>query len=212
LCLSLVAAGCDKSGSGGSDATTGGPAAVADAGVTPGETVPPAAPGARPGAMDPATFVATAASSDMYEIRSSELALKQATMPRLQQFAGQMVSEHKATTAQLTKAVADAGGNLAMPGEMMPRHAEMLRELEGASPADFDRLYLEQQRRAHAEALDLHRLMASQGNGPAPLVRFASETAPKVEMHYKMLTDMAPGTTDEGGRVSEASAPRTGGN
>jgi putative membrane protein len=183
-----------------------------DSGMAP----PTGADGAQPASAVPAnavdvpTFVQTAASGDMFEIRSSQLAMKESENRQVRDFAQLMVKDHQASTAALKQAVSEGARGTTVPTEMMPRHAQMLRALEqaanGTDAAAFDRLYLEQQRTAHAEALDLHRSMAARGDMPAPLKAFADATAKTVEGHHQSLMQMpaAAGTAATSGTVNPA--------
>lgn len=188
IAAGVALAACDNRAPGANpQADAPAPGAAAPAGQ-----MPPAAVGT---AIDPQTYVATAASADMYEIRASEMAVKRTRSDSVRDFAQRMMTEHRATTEQLARAAAATG--IQVPAQMLPRHAQMLESLEtatrGNDPAAFDRLYLEQQRTAHAEAVDLHRNMTGRADLPAELATFARETLPKVEGHLAMLTDMPAG-------------------
>lgn len=169
-------------------------------------------------AVDVPTYVQTAASSDMFEIRSSQLAQKQSQDRQVRDFAQRMIKDHQASTAALKQAVSAGAQGTAIPTEMMPRHAEMLRTLEqaanGSDRAAFDRLYVEQQRTAHAEALDLHRSMAERGDVPTPLKAFAQRTAATVEGHHQSLMQMPAArggaASTSAGAVSPTVNPATG--
>jgi putative membrane protein len=165
---------------------------------------------APPNAVDVPTYVQTAASSDLFEIRSSQLALKQSQDKQVRDFAQRMIADHQTSTAGLKQAVSEGAQGTPIPTEMMPRHAQMLRELEqagsGSDRAAFDRLYLNQQRTAHSEALNLHRSIATRGDVPEPLKTFAARTADAVDGHYKMLM-AAPA---EGGMATKGSTGATG--
>jgi hypothetical protein len=133
-----------------------------------------------------------------------------------------MIADHRTSTTGLKKAVADAGAaaGLTVPPEMLLRHATMLASLQQATGGAFDRLYIEQQRTAHAEALDLHRGMALRAGAPAPLKAFAAATAPVVEKHHQMLLAMnvpgmetgASGTTGQSAPADTAVGTMPGGN
>lgn len=184
-----------------------------DSGMAPATGMDGATPA---NAVDVPTYVQTAASSDMFEIRSSQLAQKQSQDRQVRDFAQRMIRDHQASTAALKQAVSEGAEGTTIPTEMMPRHAQMLRELEqaatGSDRAAFDRLYVEQQRTAHAEALDLHRSMAARGDVPAQLKAFAQSTAQTVEGHRQSLMQMpamagAAGTGAASGSAAGAAGP-----
>lgn len=153
-------------------------------------------------AMDVPAYVQTAASGDMFEIRSSELARKQSKTSQVRDFAQRMITDHQASTAALKKAVQEGAAGTTVPAEIMPRHQQMLRELEQADAAAFDRLYIEQQRTAHAEALDLHRSFAGRADVPPQLKAFAQQTAQTVEGHHERLMQMPTATAGAQGAAT----------
>jgi len=76
-------------------------------------------------ASNAADFVATVASSDKFEIRSSKKALTKANDPELKTFAERMIADHSASSAKL-KATAKGQG-IAVPKKMMPEQADTLK-------------------------------------------------------------------------------------
>lgn len=138
---------------------------------------------------DAQEYVTQAASSDQYEIQSSQLALQQSKNTEVRQFAQQMIDQHRASTQKLQ--TASTGAALQAPRtEMLPAHRAKLDELREETGAEFDEKYLEQQREAHAEALALHQAMANSQNAPAQLTGFAREAVPIVQGHARMLEGM----------------------
>lgn len=174
-----------------------------DSGMAPA-TGTPAAP---PVSVDTPTYVQTAASGDMFEIQSSQLALTRSKDAAVRSFAEQMVKDHQASTAALKQAVNGVEG-ATIPASMTPKHADMLRALQGATGAEFDRLYVEQQRTAHAEAMDLHRAMADRADAPAGLKTFARNTLGVVEGHHGALMQMPANVAGSG--MAAASPVGTG--
>jgi putative membrane protein len=157
--------------------------------------VVPVDPGARAEAQRRApmrvdmTYVAKAGSSDLYEIQSSQLALKHARRADVRQFAQMMITDHTNTTKLVTDAARSDG--LSPPPPMMePRHRTMLRQLERAGPRNFDRAYLGQQLVAHQEALALHRTRARARGGPA-LTRVAASAVPIVQGHLRHVRQLS---------------------
>nr|WP_295373341.1 DUF4142 domain-containing protein [uncultured Sphingosinicella sp.] len=131
-------------------------------------------------------YVRMAASSDMYEIQSSQIALTKAQMPQVRQFAQMMVNDHTNTTQQLM-AASRAAGLPPMAPMMMPMHARMVAQLQAApGGAAFDRLYARQQLMAHQQALALHSNYAARGDTPA-LRAVASGATPIVRGHLQMV-------------------------
>lgn len=128
--------------------------------------------------IQPDIFVKTVASSNAFEIRSSELAADKAQDPDLKAFASQMIADH-------TKAAEDlraAAGDTPVPNDLAPKHAGMIALLEGAEGAEFDMLYTDMQAGAHAEAVTLFATYAA-GAPEGGLKAFAMEALPTLEAH-----------------------------
>lgn len=142
----------------------------------PASAVDPDSPLSAPG------YLAMAASSDMFEIESSRLALQRSRNPAVRQFAQMMIGDHGRTTSELMAAARGIGIE-PPPPRMMPHHAEMLERLRAASPAEFDAAYKREQVMAHEEALNLHRNYADQGDAE-PLRTVAARAVPIIQMHW----------------------------
>ena len=136
------------------------------------DPTPEAAPG----------YVAMAASSDLYEISSSRMALQRARDPRHRQFAQMMIRDHSNTTARLASAARSLG--LVPPPRMLPLHAQMINQL--AASRNFDATYHQQQLTAHQMALNLHSNYAARGDRQ-PLRAVAAMATPAVRMHLEHL-------------------------
>lgn len=128
-------------------------------------------------------YVMMAASSDMYEIQSGQLAQQRSQDGRIRQFGAMLVQHHTQTTQQLM-AAAQASGT-PMPTGMMPLHAEMLRRLQAASASEFDRMFQMQQVTAHEMALALHRNYSQNGDTPA-LRQTAMAATPIIQQHLTL--------------------------
>lgn len=139
-----------------------------------------------------ADYVAEAARSDMYEIRSSELAVRKAQSPAVKQFAQQMIRDHNETSAKLKAALAGAGIAAPPPAQLDARRQAMLDALNGQSGPAFEKAYLDQQTAAHQEALDLHSAYAAGGDNAA-LKALAAATAPRIQHHFDMVKQIASG-------------------
>jgi putative membrane protein len=126
-----------------------------------------------------------AASSDMYEIQSSQMASSRAENGAMRSFAQMMITDHTSTTQQLM-AAAQAAQLPPMTPRLLPMHADMLARLQARSGADFDREYATQQLMAHEQALALHSNYAARGDTPA-LRAVASGAVPVVSRHRDMV-------------------------
>ena len=125
-------------------------------------------------------YVAMAASSDMFEIRTSQLALQRSQNPMIRMHSEMMIRDHTNTTAQLAIAARSAG--LGVPTAMMPMHEAMLDQLTRSS--NFEGTYKQQQLVSHQQALALHSNYAARGDNPA-LRSVAANAVPVVRGHLE---------------------------
>lgn len=158
----------------------------------------PMSPLAAPG------FMAMAASSDQFEIQSSQMALQMSRNPQVRSYAQTMIDHHSRTTAELAQ-LAQANGLAPPPPVLMPQHQAMLDRVRSAAPGDFDATYKREQIASHQEALSLMRNYASSGDLP-PFRDFAARTSPIIEQHLSMaqtLPDYAPPPVSAPARAGE---------
>ena len=120
-------------------------------------------------------YVAVAGATDLFAIRSAEIAIEKARRPEVRVFAQRMLSEHRSAMEQLGEAARSVGLAEMLPPGMLPMHWDMLRDLEDASSSRFDDRYVDQQVRVHEIAVELHRNYAQ--NGDSPALREIAETA-----------------------------------
>lgn len=163
--------------------------ALALAGITApalAQTPPPPPPAeAR---VQAAPYVKAAGQSDLYEINSSQIAVQKSPNAAVRRYAEMLVKHHRKTTAATVAAARKAG--MTPPAPMLdPGAAASIAELQSASPADFDRLYLGQQIPAHQAALDLHKGYGTSGDKPQ-LRATARKAVPIVQQHLTLAQTM----------------------
>ena len=134
-------------------------------------------------------FVSTIAGSDMYEIAAGKLAQTMATNADLKSFGGMLVTDHTKSTADLKAAAAEASPAVTVPGTMPAELQAKLDALKAAKGADFDTLFVEQQKEGHQKALDALRSYAVGGDQPS-LKTFATNATPVVQGHLDKLNAM----------------------
>ena len=128
------------------------------------------------------TYMATSASSDQFEIQSSQLALQASQSQAVRSFANLMIAHHQATTQNLV-AAAQGAGLTPPPPALLPMHQQMLDQLRAAGTgANFDAAYKQAQITSHQSALELQTNYANGGDVPA-LRQVAAATAPVVQQH-----------------------------
>lgn len=138
--------------------------------------------------VDPPAFVEKAATSNLFEIQSSQMARDKATDPALKDFAARMIADHEKAGADLKA----AAGDIPVPAELAPEQAEMIGLLEKAEGTEFDNLYKNMQVRAHAEAVALFQGFA-EGGGDSDLKAFAAATLPVLEEHRTHIEEITTG-------------------
>ncbi len=133
-------------------------------------------------------FVAMAAASDMYEVQAAKIAEKRSKTADIKAFARMMVTDHTKSTAMVKKAVSASGRTDIMPPTILPADKQaMIDALNSASDADFDKTYVDQQVKAHKDALALMQGYAMSGDTPA-LKDAAAKIAPVVQTHLDKIT------------------------
>ena len=153
------------------------------------QTPPPPPP---PEAMTQAMpYVMAAGMSDLFEINSSQIALQKSQNPKVRQFASMLIKDHTKTTAATMKAAQRAGLN--PPPPMLDAGATAsITELQNASAADFDRIYLAQQVPAHQNAFSLHSHYANAGDERA-LRTSARMALDPIRQHLDAATKLQKG-------------------
>ncbi len=142
-------------------------------------------------------FVTRAALSDLYEIQSSRLALERSQSPQVRAFAQRMIDEHTRMSNEMNAAIAQAGLQARPPVVLDEERSVLVAALRGASPADFDERYIEQQTEAHENALNLFRDFSGNGDDPQ-LKQLATRAAPMIENHLQTVRALDEGTAADG--------------
>ena len=139
-------------------------------------------------------YLAMAASSDLFEIQSGQLAQQMSQNPAVRQMGAQLVADHTNSTNMLV-AAAQAAGITPPPPVMLPADQAMLDQLRAAgSGPSFDMAFRDIQIQAHTKALALHQNYAAQGDVPQ-LRTTAGQIVPVIQAHLQhaqMLQLTAP--------------------
>jgi putative membrane protein len=150
---------------------------------------PPAPPVDTSSPMYAPNYLATAGSSDQFEIQSGQLAMQMSQNPGVRQIAQMLVTDHTNSTQQLMAAAQSARITLPPPA-LLPQHAQLLQQIQSAPPGQFDMVFRDVQVQAHQQALQLHQGYASGGDVPA-LRTAATNIVPVVQNHLNMLQAVA---------------------
>jgi putative membrane protein len=129
---------------------------------------------------DASGFANAVAAADLYEVESARLAADKATNAEVKSLAQHIRTDHEKSTSELKNAAGTA--NITVAPKLDAEKQGMLDQLRAASGADFDRLFLEQQKTAHQKALNLLQGYSSGGDNEA-LKAFAAKTAGAVKTH-----------------------------
>jgi predicted outer membrane protein len=134
-----------------------------------------------------ATYVAQAASIDLFVIRSSELANLRSVTPAVRQYADRMIADHRGLASQLS--FAGRRLDLLPSATLLPQHQAMFEEL--AASNNFEAAYLRLQRQVHGQGLRLHGDYAARGESAT--LRPVAANAAAVELrHLEMLRNLRP--------------------
>jgi putative membrane protein len=131
-----------------------------------------------------ADFVQEAATSDMFEIESSKLALERGDAAT-KAFAQQMVTDHEKTSSELKALISGGKVQAQLPAAMTSAQQDMLDKLKGLQGDDFIKQYHSDQKSAHEDAVDLFKRYGEGGDNPE-LKAWAASTKPALEHHLQM--------------------------
>ena len=130
---------------------------------------------------DSTGFANTVAASDLYEIESAKLAADKASSADVKSLAQHIRTDHEKSSAELKSAAGTA--NISVAPKLDAEKQGMLDQLKTAARgADFDKLYVEQQKTAHQKALGLLQNYSSGGDNEA-LKAFATKASGVVKNH-----------------------------
>jgi putative membrane protein len=125
-------------------------------------------------------FLAKAASGDLFEIESSQMALQMSTNPAVRNYANLLIADHT-RMGQAMMAAARSAGIVPPPPAILPEQQALLGQLSSAGP-NFDVAFRDAQITAHQGALGLMQNYAASGD--VPVLRTAAQQAiPTIQMH-----------------------------
>ncbi len=136
-----------------------------------------------------AAFTTMIAGGNLYEIESGKLAETKAVNEACRKMGTMLVTDHTKQQDMLKTAAAASVPSVTLPTAVPPEHQAHLDALKAATGAEFDRLFLAQQKEAHTKMLAALRSYAESGDSPS-LKEFAAKAAPGVEQHLNMVASM----------------------
>lgn len=133
-------------------------------------------------------FVTQAATGDLFEIQTSELAVERADEPT-KAYARKMIEEHRKVSDEMKMILQSGHVKSDLPTALDATHQGKLDTLKGLKGNDFTKQYHEDQVRAHKTASDLYKRYAEGGDN-AELKAFATKNKPHIDEHLKMAQDL----------------------
>lgn len=128
-------------------------------------------------------FVDKAAAGGLFEVQSSELAVKMSKTPEVQSFAQMMIADHGKANAALDALAKKEG--FKVPAALDKEHAAKIQTLQNAG-SQFDPPYVKAQLEGHQETVKLFEEYAASGDNAA-LQAFARETLPTLKAHLEKI-------------------------
>lgn len=126
-------------------------------------------------------FVQLAATSDMFEIQNSQLALQRSRNPYTRRFAQRMIDDHTQSSQRLAQ-LAQANG-IPLPTGLGPEQQRAMAAIDNTRRI-FDSEYFRQQALAHQTAISAYQTEISSGYNN-DLKAFAQQTLPTLQDHLQ---------------------------
>ena len=140
-----------------------------------------------------ADFVKEAATSDMFEIQSSQLAQERGNAAE-KTFAATMIKDHQKTSDDLKSMISSRDVKAELPSELDSSRQGEIDKLKSLKGADFSSRYDSDQQSGHKDAVSLFERYAKGGDNPK-LKDWADKTLPTLRHHFDMANDLTAGKT-----------------
>jgi putative membrane protein len=140
-----------------------------------------------------ADFVKEAATSDMFEIQSSQLAQDRGNAAE-KTFAATMIKDHQKTTDDLKSMISGGDVKAEPPSELDSSHRSEIDKLKSLNGTEFSARYDSDQQSGHKEAVSLFERYAKGGDNPK-LKEWADKMLPTLRHHLEMANDLSTGKT-----------------
>jgi len=140
--------------------------------------------------VDDSTFVKKACSAGMTEVKAGEMAIQKATDAKVKSFARRMIEDHSKANKELEALVTRKGWTASKTiDEQCQKELDKLSATDGKG---FDRVYMENQLKAHEEAVKLFQKESESGQDP-DLKAWAAKTLPTLQEHLRMAKETHEG-------------------
>ncbi len=130
-------------------------------------------------------FLREAASGNLLEIRSSELAQKSTSNAEVKRFAGMMLADHQKNMAEL-KPLAKTNV-VVLPTDLTVDQKQEMAKLAGLTGSAFDRAYVALQVKAHQQTVGKFETIG-QSIGDTDVRAYVDTSLPKLRHHLDLIT------------------------
>ncbi len=142
-----------------------------------------------------AQFLQRAAQGGLMEVSTSKLVNDRTDDDALERFAEQMVDDHTKVNKELVRLAESKGVDI--PNRLDERHRAMFDRMEKMQRGPtFEREYIQQQVKAHEQAVKLFSAMAEEADD-AEIQAFARKALPNLRHHLQMARERAGLPADE---------------
>jgi putative membrane protein len=125
-------------------------------------------------------FVDKAATSNLAEIKTAQLALERASSPEVKRYAQMIIDDHQKAQSQLKKITQDEG--LALPTQLTPEQQQNLDKLSKLQGPEFDDAFLKTMAKSHDDTVRTFQRAVNDVSDPA-LRAYAENTLPTLREH-----------------------------
>ena len=134
-------------------------------------------------------FLKNASDGSLFEIKTSELALKKSNSDDIKKYAQQMIDDHNKMMTQMQPIAAQAG--VTPPTNLVTKmHKAEYKKLEGLSGDAFDQEYIKAQLTDHQKSDADFKMEASSGTLPDEKAA-AQQGLPIIEQHLQEIQQIA---------------------
>lgn len=137
-------------------------------------------------AEPPQDFAAEAAAANLFEVQTSELALKRSQDGDVKELARIILADHQKAQRDLVASAKTDG--IGLPRRLDAAHQARLKALKAQAGNKFDKAWLNAQADTHTEALALFTDYSANG-APGALKTFATATLPSLQAHMQRVHD-----------------------
>lgn len=157
--------------------------------------------GAAAASKQDASYLRSAAATNLAEIQMATVALQRSQSASVKQVATTILADHRAAESQLSGVAATAG--VALPSGPNPQQLSQIGQLKSVSASSFDVMYLQTQVNDHQLAIQGTKQEIAAGSDAAA-VDYARGSLPVLQKHLDMSTGALHGVAGV-----EATAPAT---